>query len=79
MAALIERSRSGRGQAVWTSLFDVAIGIQTLELASRTMHGRDTRWLRQAMIYRAKDGRVIVLTLFRENPFSSCARPSWTI
>jgi hypothetical protein len=42
MAALIEREHSGLGQAVTTSLFEVAIGIQTLELASRTMHGIDT-------------------------------------
>jgi crotonobetainyl-CoA:carnitine CoA-transferase CaiB-like acyl-CoA transferase len=68
MAALIERSRSGRGQAISTSLFEVAIGIQTLELASRTMHGRDTSWVRHSMIYRVQDGWVVVLTLFRDNP-----------
>lgn len=68
MAALIERQRSGRGQAVSTSLFSVALGIQTLELASRTMHGKDTSWVRHAMIYRSNDGWVLVLTLFRENP-----------
>src|SRR6266566_5400379 len=68
LAALIERERSGLGQAITTSLFEVAIGIQTLELASRTMHGIDTSWVRQAMIYRVTDGWVVVLMLFRDNP-----------
>ena len=68
MAALIERERSGRGQAVTTSLFDVAICIQTLELASRTMHRSDTGWVRHSMIFRARDGYIVVLTLFRDNP-----------
>jgi crotonobetainyl-CoA:carnitine CoA-transferase CaiB-like acyl-CoA transferase len=68
LAALVERGRSGKGQAVSTSLFEVAIGMQTLELASRTMHGAETSWVRHAMVYRAKDGWVVVLTLFRDNP-----------
>jgi crotonobetainyl-CoA:carnitine CoA-transferase CaiB-like acyl-CoA transferase len=68
LAALIERSRSGKGQAVSTSLFEVAIGMQTLELASKTMHGTETSWVRHAMVYRAIDGWVVVLTLFRDNP-----------
>jgi crotonobetainyl-CoA:carnitine CoA-transferase CaiB-like acyl-CoA transferase len=68
MAALIERGRSGRGQAVTTSLFDVAICVQTLELASRSMHGRDTSWVRQSMMFRVRDGYIVVLTLFRDNP-----------
>jgi crotonobetainyl-CoA:carnitine CoA-transferase CaiB-like acyl-CoA transferase len=68
LAALIERERSGLGQAITTSLFEVAIGIQMLELASRTMHGIDTSWVRQAMIYRVTDGWVVVLMLFRDNP-----------
>ncbi len=68
LAALVERGRSGKGQAVSTSLFEVAIGMQTLELASKTMHGAETSWVRHAMVYRAKDGWVVVLTLFRDNP-----------
>jgi crotonobetainyl-CoA:carnitine CoA-transferase CaiB-like acyl-CoA transferase len=68
LAALIERGRSGRGQAVATSLFEVAICIQTLELASRTVHGRDTSWVRHAMIFKVSDGWIVVLTLFRDNP-----------
>jgi crotonobetainyl-CoA:carnitine CoA-transferase CaiB-like acyl-CoA transferase len=74
LAALIERQRSGRGQAISTSLFSVALGIQTLELASRTMHGRDTSWVRHAMIYRVTDGWVVVLTLFRDNPLQLLCR-----
>src|SRR6266568_1416073 len=74
MAALIERERSGLGQAITTSLFEVAIGIQTLELASRTMHGIDTSWVRQAMIYRVTDGWAVVLMLFRDNPLQLLCR-----
>jgi crotonobetainyl-CoA:carnitine CoA-transferase CaiB-like acyl-CoA transferase len=74
MAALIERGRSGRGQAISTSLFNVALGIQTLELASRTMHGKDTSWVRHAMIYQVTDGWVVVLTLFRDNPLQLLCR-----
>lgn len=68
LAAVIERGRSGMGQAVSTSLLEVAVGMQTLEIASQTMHGTDTSWLRQSMVFRAKDGWIVVLTLFRDNP-----------
>lgn len=68
LAAVIERGRSGAGQMVSTSLLEVAMGMQALEIASQTMHGRETSWLRQSMVFRAKDGWIVVLTLFRDNP-----------
>ena len=52
LAALVERQRSGRGQMVSTSLFDVALAMQTLEISSQEIYGYRTSWLRQAMIYR---------------------------
>jgi|UPI0007844FC3 crotonobetainyl-CoA:carnitine CoA-transferase CaiB-like acyl-CoA transferase len=74
LAALVERGRSGEGQAVSTSLLEVAIGMQTLEIASKTMHGAETSWVRQSMVYRAKDGWVVVLMLFRDNPLQLLCR-----
>ncbi len=41
---------------------------------SRTMHGIDTSWVRQAMIYRVTDGWVVVLMLFRDNPLQLLCR-----
>ena len=68
LAALVERQRSGRGQKVMTSLFEVALASQTLEIASRAVYGYKTSWVRQAMLFRTKDGWLTVLTLFRDNP-----------
>jgi crotonobetainyl-CoA:carnitine CoA-transferase CaiB-like acyl-CoA transferase len=68
LAALIERGRSGLGQMVSTSLFEVALAMQTLEISSREIYGYRTSWLRQAMVYRTQDGWLTVLTLFRDNP-----------
>lgn len=68
LAALVERQRSGRGQMVSTSLFDVALAMQTLEISSQEIYGYRTSWLRQAMVYRTQDGWLTVLTLFRDNP-----------
>jgi crotonobetainyl-CoA:carnitine CoA-transferase CaiB-like acyl-CoA transferase len=68
LAALLERQRSGRGQKVMTSLFEVALAAQTLEIASRAVYGYETSWVRQAMLFRTKDGWLTVLTLFRDNP-----------
>lgn len=68
LAALLERERSGLGDLVSTSLYDVAIAMQLLEVASRTMYGYTTDWLQYSMPLKAKDGWIVVLTLFRENP-----------
>ncbi|MGE0061862.1 MAG: CaiB/BaiF CoA transferase family protein [Xanthobacteraceae bacterium] len=68
LAALVERQRSGRGQMVSTSLFDVALAMQTLEISSQEIYGYRTSWLRQSMVYRTQDGWLTVLTLFRDNP-----------
>jgi crotonobetainyl-CoA:carnitine CoA-transferase CaiB-like acyl-CoA transferase len=68
LAALYERERSGKGDLVSTSLFDVAVATQTLELSSRSVHGYRTNWLQYSLIFKTKDGWLTVLTLFRENP-----------
>jgi crotonobetainyl-CoA:carnitine CoA-transferase CaiB-like acyl-CoA transferase len=68
LAALIERQRSGRGQMVATSLFEVALAMQTLEISSLSLYGYRTSWVNQAMIFQTRDGWLTVLTLFRDNP-----------
>jgi crotonobetainyl-CoA:carnitine CoA-transferase CaiB-like acyl-CoA transferase len=74
LAALVERQRSGRGQMVSTSLFDVALAMQTLEISSQQIYGYRTSWLKQAMVYRTQDGWLTVLTLFRDNPLQKLCK-----
>lgn len=68
LAALLERERSGMGQRVTTSLLDVAFSAQMTEVASLAVRGTRSNWIDQAMVFRATDGWVAVLMLFRDNP-----------
>ena len=68
LAALYERERSGKGDLVTTSLFDVAVAMQILEISSRAMYGYRTNWLQYSIVFKTKDGWLTVLTLFRPNP-----------
>jgi crotonobetainyl-CoA:carnitine CoA-transferase CaiB-like acyl-CoA transferase len=74
MAALLERERSGRGQMVTTSLFDVALATQVLEISSRAIHGYRTSWIKHSMVFRISDGWLTVLTLFRDTPLEMLCR-----
>lgn len=74
MAALIERQNSGRGQKVTTSLLDVAVAVQVLEVSSISMHGQRTSWTKQSMMFQTLDGWLLVLTLFRDNPLQSMCK-----
>lgn len=68
LAALVERHRSGKGQLVSTSLLDVALNTQMIEIAGWSIHGIRASWLRQSMLFETIDGWILVLTLFRDNP-----------
>jgi crotonobetainyl-CoA:carnitine CoA-transferase CaiB-like acyl-CoA transferase len=70
LLALIERSKSGLGQKVSTSLFDTAISMQSLEAASALNYGYETRWFDRALNFpiQASDGWLTVLGFFRDNP-----------
>jgi len=68
LAALVERSSSGRGQKIETSLLDVAFAAQVLEQSSIAMHSQRTSWVKQSMRFKTTDGWLVVLTLFRDNP-----------
>lgn len=74
LAALFERERSGKGDVVSTSLFDVALSSQVLEIASRSIYSYRTSWTKYAMIFRTSDGWITVLTLFRPNPLQLLCR-----
>jgi crotonobetainyl-CoA:carnitine CoA-transferase CaiB-like acyl-CoA transferase len=74
LAALLERQRSGLGQKVSTSLFEVALAMQTLEISSQEIYDYRTSWLRQAMTFRTMDGWLTVLTLFRDNPLQKLCK-----
>lgn len=74
MAALIERQSSGRGQKVTTSLLDVSLAVQVLEVSSISMHGQRTSWIKQSMMFQTLDGWLLVLTLFRDNPLQSMCK-----
>lgn len=68
LVALFERERSGKGDIVTTSLYDVALAMQVLEISSKSLYGYDTAWAQYAMLLKAADGWITVLTLFRPNP-----------
>lgn len=68
LAALMGRERTGKGDLVTTSLFDVAIAMQLLEASSRVLYDYPTNWVQYAMLFKTLDGWVTVLTLFRDNP-----------
>lgn len=68
LAALFERERSGKGDIVTTSLYDVALSMQVLEMSSKSLYGYDTAWVQYAMLFKAVDGWLTVLMLFRLNP-----------
>jgi crotonobetainyl-CoA:carnitine CoA-transferase CaiB-like acyl-CoA transferase len=68
MVALFERERSGRGQKVSISLLDTAIAMQALEVSTQQMYDYESNFLRNAEVYRTRDGWVTVLSFFRDNP-----------
>ncbi|WP_439402469.1 CaiB/BaiF CoA transferase family protein [Bradyrhizobium sp. DASA03068] len=68
LAALIERQTSGRGQVVSTCLYDVALAMQLCEIASESIYGTKTNWIKQSIFFRTFDGWVSVVMLFRDNP-----------
>lgn len=68
LAALIERQTSGRGQIVSTCLYDVALAMQLCEVASESIYGVKTNWIKQSIFFKTSDGWVSVVFLFRDNP-----------
>jgi crotonobetainyl-CoA:carnitine CoA-transferase CaiB-like acyl-CoA transferase len=71
LLALLERERSGLGQKVSISLFDTALAMQMLEVASHQLYGEETNWVADTFpnaTFATADGWITVLGFFRDNP-----------
>ncbi|MBC3189554.1 CoA transferase [Pseudonocardia sp. C8] len=70
LAALYEREHSGRGQEVCVNLVDTALAMQMVEVAARTMYGRDLNRKKECYsgTFSTSDGLVTVVGHFCENP-----------
>jgi crotonobetainyl-CoA:carnitine CoA-transferase CaiB-like acyl-CoA transferase len=76
LLALLERQKSGLGQKVSISLFDSAVAMQGLEIASMLNHDAETNWFESGPNFLAQtsDGWVVVLGFYRENPLQLMCR-----
>ena len=89
LLALLERTRSGRGQRVSVSLLNALVAMQMLEAATQLNYDYETRWYERALNFVAEctDGWVTVIGFFRDNPLQLIcaaleledlsARPEW--
>ncbi|MCO5089751.1 MAG: CoA transferase [Bosea sp.] len=70
LLALLERTRSGRGQQVNACLLDTAMAIQSAEAASLLMYDYETNWHKRGLsfVVPTSDGWVTILGFFRPNP-----------
>ncbi len=70
LLALLERTRSGRGQQVNVSLFSALISMQTLEASTQLNYDYETHWYERALNFtaHASDGWLSVIGFFRDNP-----------
>lgn len=70
LLALLERTKSGKGQVVNVSLLSTLVAMQSLEVASLLNYNYETTWYDRALNFTAgaSDGWISVLGFFRENP-----------
>ena len=70
LMALLERSRTGRGQRVEVSLYDSLLAMQIME-ATMALMGRDPlNWARMPLVgtFAAADGEIVLVGAFKPNP-----------
>lgn len=72
LLALLERSRSGRGQLVEASLYDSSLAMQMQEAAVARMRGGDLNWaaMPHTGTFRSSDGWLVIVGAFREDPIA---------
>ncbi len=76
LLALLERTKSGRGQQVSVSLFSSLIAMQSLEASTLLNYGYETKWYERALNFTAaaSDGWLSVIGFFRDNPLQLICR-----
>src|SRR5262249_24921371 len=70
LLALLQRERTGRGQAISVSLYDSMLAMQMQEAAMWLMRARDFSWgeMPYTGVFPTTDGAVVIVGAFKENP-----------
>jgi formyl-CoA transferase len=70
LLALLQRDRTGRGQAVDVSLYDSMLSMQMQEAAMWMMRKRDLNWGAMPLsgVFETTDGALVLVGAFKENP-----------
>jgi crotonobetainyl-CoA:carnitine CoA-transferase CaiB-like acyl-CoA transferase len=70
LLALLQRSKTGRGQKLSVSLLDSMLAAQTQESASQLMRGREVNWGAMPLtgVFETTDGALVMVGAFKANP-----------
>jgi crotonobetainyl-CoA:carnitine CoA-transferase CaiB-like acyl-CoA transferase len=70
LLALLQRERTGRGQAISVSLYDSMLAMQMQEAAMWLMRGRDFSWgaMPYTGVFTTADGAIVIVGAFKANP-----------
>jgi formyl-CoA transferase len=70
LLALLDRARTGRGQAVEVSLFNSALAMQMQEAAVQSMRDYELNWATLPLngVFSTADGELVLIGAFKENP-----------
>jgi crotonobetainyl-CoA:carnitine CoA-transferase CaiB-like acyl-CoA transferase len=70
LLALLQRSKTGRGQKLSVSLLDSMLAAQTQESAAQLMRGREVNWGAMPLtgVFETTDGALVMVGAFKANP-----------
>ena len=76
LLALLQRERTGRGQAVAVSLYESMLAMQMQEAAMRLQRGRDLNWGAFPLtgVFETADGALVLVGAFKANPLQDICR-----